>query len=202
MVAYRNGTTVGGVIGTCFFVWVPDKRLGENQGFTYLVTNRHVAQPGIELDNPHEVQAVFIRMNLTTPQGGVQSVQEQIPLGGRLRWFFPSDEAVDLAILPIGPEQKRYEFLTIPSTIIVNSEQFKSGEVGVGDSITFAGYFSNFPGQIRIQPIVRGGVIAMAPEEKINTTLHKPGRLLLADLHAFHGNSGSPVFVNVGGLHR
>src|SRR5713101_3385972 len=49
MVAYRNGPIEGGVIGTCFFVSVPDKRLGENGSFNYLVTNRHVAQPGVDL---------------------------------------------------------------------------------------------------------------------------------------------------------
>lgn len=202
MVGYRNGTAIGGVIGTGFFVWVPDKRLGENQGFIYLVTNRHVAQPGVELNTPYDVQAVFLRMNLRSPQGAIQSVQEQIPLGGRIHWFFPADEAVDLAILPLAPDEKRYEYLDIPSTIIVNSDQFKTGEIGVGDPVTFAGYFSNFPGQNRMQPIVREGVIAMLPEEKLTTTLHKAGRLFLADLHAFHGNSGSPVFANIGGFHR
>jgi hypothetical protein len=35
MVAYRDGLVQGGAIGTCFFVWVPDNRLGENQGFVY-----------------------------------------------------------------------------------------------------------------------------------------------------------------------
>src|SRR5580692_7819341 len=34
--------------GTCFFVFYEDKRLGDNGGFIYLVTNRHVAVPGIE----------------------------------------------------------------------------------------------------------------------------------------------------------
>lgn len=38
----------------------------------------------------------------------------------------------------------------------------------------------------------------MLPDENLDTTLHKPGRIYLADLHAFHGNSGSPVLVNVG----
>jgi len=42
----------------------------------------------------------------------------------------------------------------------------------------------------------------MLPEEKLDTTLHKKGKLFLADLHAFHGNSGSPVFVNLGGMHH
>jgi hypothetical protein len=119
-----------------------------------------------------------------------------------MHWFFPSDEGVDLAILPIAPDQKKYAYLTIPASMLVSSERLKSGEVGVGDPVSFAGYFSNFPGETRIEPIVREGVIAMLPEEKLDTTLHKKGRLFLADLHAFHGNSGSPVFVNLGGFHH
>jgi hypothetical protein len=71
-----------------FFVLFPDKRMGENFGFVYLVTNRHVAQPGVDLGTPSQVQSVFIRLNLATPQGGIQSIQEQIPFGGRTRWFF------------------------------------------------------------------------------------------------------------------
>jgi hypothetical protein len=39
----------------------------------------------------------------------------------------------------------------------------------------------------------------MIPNEPITTTLGHPGRLYLADLHAFSGNSGSPVLVNVAG---
>jgi hypothetical protein len=118
-----------------------------------------------------------------------------------MRWFFPADEGVDLAILNIAPDPKKYSYIQIPENILVSSEQLKSGEVGVGDPVSFAGYFSNFPGQIRMEPIVREGVIAMLPQEKLDTTLHKRGRLFLADLHAFHGNSGSPVFVDLGGIH-
>ena len=32
--------------GTCFFIYYPDERIGKDQGFGYLVTNRHVAVPG------------------------------------------------------------------------------------------------------------------------------------------------------------
>jgi hypothetical protein len=200
-VAYWNAGVQGGVIGTCFFVAVPDERLGKDQAFVYLVTNRHVAQPGIDLGSPYQVEATLMRMNLATPVGGIQSVQGQIPLNHQMHWFFPSDESVDLAILNIAPDQKKYAYMTIPASMLVSSGQLKTGEVGVGDRVTFAGYFSNFPGQVRMEPIVREGVIAMLPEEELDTTLHKKGRLFLADLHAFHGNSGSPVFVNVGGIH-
>src|ERR1700730_6674083 len=198
-VAYQDGLTPKGAIGTCFFVSVLDKRLGENQAFVYLVTNRHVAQPGIDLGTPHTVLGAILRMNLITPQGEIESVQEQIPLGTQFRWYFPQDNAVDLAILPIAPPTDKYSYMQIPSSMIATSDMVKAGDVLVGDRVTFAGYFSNFPGQKRIEPIVRQGVIAMIPDENLDTTLHKPGRLYLADLHAFHGNSGSPVFVNVGG---
>jgi hypothetical protein len=201
-VAYQDGSTPKGAIGTCFFVSVLDKRLGENQAFVYLVTNRHVAQPGIDLHTPYPVLGAFLRLNLVSPQGEIQSVQEQIPLGTQLHWYFPRDDSVDLAILPLAPPSNRYAYVQIPSSMIATSEKVKAGDVVVGDRVTFTGYFSNFPGQKRIEPIVRQGVIAMLPDENLDTTLHKPGRLYLADLHAFHGNSGSPVFVDVGGAHH
>jgi hypothetical protein len=200
-VSYLNGTTQGVVIGTCFFVFFPETRLGPDQGFVYLVTNRHVAQPGIDLDTPYQVQNIVIRMNLATPEHGIQSIAEKIPLDRQLHWYFPSDDAVDLAVLPVSPDQKRYAYRQVPLNMIAGSDLLKADQVGVGDPVMFAGFFSSFSGATRMEPIVRQGVIAMLPEEKLDTTLHKKGRLFLADLHAFHGNSGSPVFANVGGMH-
>jgi hypothetical protein len=55
-------------------------------------------------------------------------------------------------------------------------------------------YFSNFLNMRRVQPIVREGFIAMLPNELIETTLHKPGRVYLADIHVCEGNSGGPLF--------
>src|SRR5689334_1185802 len=40
-VDYQDGQKAGQIRGTGFFVFYPDKRLGENAGFVYLVTNRH-----------------------------------------------------------------------------------------------------------------------------------------------------------------
>jgi hypothetical protein len=37
----------------------------------------------------------------------------------------------------------------------------------------------------------------MLPEDPIQTTLHKLGHVYLAEAHAFGGNSGSPMFVDV-----
>jgi hypothetical protein len=201
-VDYKDGADVKGVVGTCFFISIPDKRLGEGRSFTYLVTNRHVAQPGIDIGTPYRVSDALIRINLVATQGASGSFTGRIPLSDELHWYLPKDDAVDLAILPFAPDQKTYAYKNIPSTMIATSEQVKGGDVVVGDRVVFAGYFTNFPGQIRIEPIIREGVIAMLPDEDLDTTLHKPGRVYLADLHAFHGNSGSPVFVNTAGTHH
>jgi hypothetical protein len=139
-------------------------------------------------------------MNLSIPEHGIQAVTEKIPLGGGMHWFFPTDDAVDLAILRIAPDEKRYAYMTVPLNMVAGPELLKSDHVEVGNSVIFAGFFRSFFGQTRMEPIVRQGVIAMLPEEKLDTTLHKKGQLVLADLHAFHGNSGSPVFANVGGI--
>jgi hypothetical protein len=197
-----DGISRKGVVGTCFFVSVLDKRLGENQGFIYLVTNRHVAQPGIDLGIPYQVSEAVLRLNLVVPRGEIESVEERIPLDNLFRWYFPQDDAVDLAVLPLAPNQKTFSYEQIPFSMIATSDQVDAGDVVVGDRLLFAGYFSSFPGQVRIEPIIREGVIAMMPDENLDTTLHKPGRIYLADLHAFHGNSGSPVLVNVSGNHH
>jgi hypothetical protein len=69
-----------------------------------------------------------------------------------------------------------------------------------GDSILFTGYFYQFPGLKKFQPIVREGILAMMPDEKLDTTLKRPGHLYLGDMHVCGGNSGSPLFVNLSGM--
>src|ERR1700722_13408105 len=53
--------------GTGFFVFRADARLGENRGFAYLVTNRHVVLPHIEIGQPCKVVEQFLRVNSKTP---------------------------------------------------------------------------------------------------------------------------------------
>src|ERR1035437_1408086 len=49
--------------GTGFIVTVPDERLGKDMNFKYLVTNRHVVQPGIENGRPCKVVNYSISAN-------------------------------------------------------------------------------------------------------------------------------------------
>ncbi len=186
--------------GTCFFVSYEDTRLGDNRGFMYLVTNRHVAVPGIDEGTRYPVQWTTIRLNLRGPSQPTESEEGVVPLGAQLHWYFPSDDAVDLAVLPILPNETKYDYKAFPVSLFATKDAVRADTIAEGDNVLFTGYFYQFPGLKKIQPIVREGILAMMPDETLLTTLHKPGRLYLADVHVFGGNSGSPLFVNVQGF--
>ncbi len=187
------------VAGTCFFVIYEDKRLGDNGGFVYLVTNRHVAVPGIDEGQHYPVQWTKIRLNLRPITQAMESEEVNIPLGVQMHWYFPSDDGVDLAVLPILPDQARYDYQAFPVSLFATKDAIAASQIAEGDNVLFTGYFYQFPGLKKVEPIVREGILAMMPDEVMETTLHRPGQLYLADVHSFGGNSGSPLFVNVGG---
>jgi hypothetical protein len=187
------------VQGTGFIVVMPDDRLGKDRGFGYLVTNRHMAEPSLGLNRPVSVLNTALRINLKTPTPDGRQAGA-LNLGPNVPWRFSPDLSVDLAVVPFMPDISVFDFLTIPVSLFATKDVVTSRGVGEGDSVVLAGYFAQFPGMKKVQPIVREGMLAMMPDEDIRTTLGAPGHLYLADVHTFHGNSGSPVFVNLGGL--
>lgn len=195
-VFYSNHTKQ--IVGTCFFVYYPDDRLGKDRGFVYLVTNRHMAMPGIETGTPELAEETAVRLNLKSAHNGKESVE--VSTGPTVRWHFPEDPSVDLAVLDLAPSQDIFDFQMIPVSVLATREVIQSNGISPGDGVVFAGYFYQWAGARRIQPIVRQGVLAMMPDEDVRTTLGRPGHIYFADAHAFHGNSGSPMFVNTGGI--
>jgi hypothetical protein len=195
----RKDGAIWKISGTCFFVRYEDKRLGGNQAFSYLVTNRHMALPGVEKGESYPIQRMSVKLNLLNPVAGMESEEVNIPLAG-VHWVFPADDSVDLAILPAAPDQTKYDYLNVPASVLAGKDQISTNNIDVGDNVLFAGYFVQFPGQKKIQPVVRQGILSMMPDELMDTTLGKPGHLYLADAHVFHGNSGSPMFVNISGF--
>jgi len=185
--------------GTGFLLSVPDGRLGADKGFTYVVTNRHVAQPGVEADAPCHPVRYILRVELRTakPDGSFADVAILSP--SQLQWTYSSDESVDLAIAPIGLNTELLDAMFIPSTLLMSSDEMKAQHVEEGDGVLFSGLFVQLIGQKHSEPIVRTGKIAMIPKEPVPTTLRKLGNLLLVDCHVFGGNSGSPMFINLGG---
>jgi hypothetical protein len=184
--------------GTAFLLALADPRLSGGS-FTYLVTNRHVAQPGIENGQPCQPTAYFLRADTKVPdQAGSYSTIVQLLPGG-LDWTFPADPSVDLAIAPIGVDPNKLDVIFLPSTLLLSKADVAQNEVEEGDSVLFTGLFVQMTGQTHSEPIVREGKIAMMPKEAIQTTLHALGDIYLVDCHVFGGNSGSPMFINLAG---
>lgn len=197
----RKGDQPFDTEGTGFFVSYPDKRLGEDQGFTYLVTNRHVA---LCYENGHNyrVERVSIRLNLRLPSQGQYSETIVLKEHGNVPWLLSADDSVDLAILPFLPPEERYDYLVIPMDTFATKDVVERQGISEGDRVLFTGLFYRLPGEHKMTPIIREGMLAMLPEEKIKTIMGIPGRIYLADFHVIKGNSGSPVVVSIGGVRQ
>jgi hypothetical protein len=188
-------------LGTGFIVQVTDPRLapkfGTTAGYNYLVTNRHVAEPGIERGHPCRVVGRSIGANhkVASPTKSVNMIKLPIPIDGT--WIYPQDDAVDLAVTSVNAPHDEWDYQQFDDSMFVSQDMIDQNKVVEGESVMFAGLFIQYIGGSRLEPIVRSGKIAMLPKEPMNTTLGKPGRVLLAEVHSFGGNSGSPVFVEV-----
>ena len=183
--------------GTGFLVSVPDERLGKGNGFGYLVTNRHVAE-AIDSEEgrctKYEITEMHISLNLKVPVAGKRWDDVGVPLSGPVRWHFPTDEGIDLAVIPYVPDQK-YDFKIVPIDDFITPALLEQHYVVQGDKVLFSGFFNQFAGMKGIQPIIREGILAMLPDGPMTTTLCKPGMVYLADAHSTPGNSGSPIFI-------
>ncbi len=154
--------------------------------------------PGIEDHAPCQVLDQKVRLNLknAAPDGSYSEVSSG---GPGVHWVYPSDPAIDLAVTPIGLDFSKYSQLAFPSALFLTTDQAKQNRLVEGDSVLFTGIFVQFIGQVKSEPIVREGKIAMIPDEEVPTTLRVLGNVYLVDAHVFGGNSGSPMLVNLGG---
>ncbi len=183
--------------GTGFIVNFADDRLGKEMGFTYLVTNRHVVQPGVENGNPCKVIGYSISANHVGTPANPAPYLQSLAASPESLWVFPADGSVDLAAAQFALSTSEFDFITIPNKTFVTQEMIQKNEVVEVDPVIFTGLFIQYTGLRSLEPVVRSGTIAMLPEDLIQTTLHKLGHVYLAEAHAFGGNSGSPMFVDV-----
>ena len=128
----KNGTPWN-AYGTGFFVLLEDKRLGENRGFIYLVTNRHVVEPQ-ENGEKYPVGRTFLKLNFKQAQQGLESKEDIIPIGGNIRWYFSKDDSVDLAVMPLGVNDT-IDFEAFPVSLFATKEVIEQAEMNEGDSV-------------------------------------------------------------------
>jgi phage tail protein X len=192
--------------GTGFLVSVADSRLPTPQAFSYLVTNRHVAEAifkdGDNDCQKHPISNTFVTMNLKNEVNGNRSVRFLLspPVNS---WYFPDDPGVDLAVAPFGVSDE-LDAVGIGDGVFLTPDVWKQFGVTPGDKVLTTGFFRLYTGVHQFQPMVREGVLSMIPDDRMKATLCQPARVYLTDLHVIPGNSGSPVFLGpksfLGGL--
>lgn len=191
----NDDPTIG---ATAFFLSTPfkEKRF-KGQRHKYVITAKHNLK---EFDEITCDDIVWLRCNLEDVGS------EWIPTD---RGLWISHPETDLAILPIN-------FITIPDGIIdVNAKmqhhmiysesiaddyQILNENIGIGDEVVAIGLFTHHKGQGKNLPMVRSGIIAGMPEEKVYTDkTYKYIDAYLVEIRSIGGFSGSPVFVYLGG---
>jgi hypothetical protein len=194
-----NRLAVNVPLGTGFLVKYSDRSLGPGHNFSYLVTAKHVL---LDVDGTF-LPSIAIRLNLKSPVGDSEiGFIRDIPVTdapGTLLWFHSEDQAEDVAILPLLPDEREFEFATISTGTFLSNPALNPGVVAEGDDLYFIGLMEQYYGIKRNYPLVRRGTLALLTDEYIDTPLGKQ-KMFIADLESWPGNSGSPVFLI--GRHR
>lgn len=153
---------------------------------SYLITARHVVE--------RDIEPLAVRLN--DKEGGAEN---DYPEG---RWYFhPSDENVDVAVMPYDPpEWAKYQLF--PAHSFLSEFKRESKNIGPGDLAYISGVFSPLHGKTRNIPIVHTGNIALFPEGEpipVRDWRDETKTVLvdgyLVEAFTLPGLSGSPVFV-------
>lgn len=175
-----NGTKDVSVMGTGFFASIPSKYNSE-RNYLYLVTAKHIAN---KLTN----KPFSVRLN--NKKGSC----DYLNVVDRAQWFYhPSDESVDVAVLPCAPSLE-YDLKSVSSINFLTDEDIKQNKIGLGDEVFITGLFAHAYGSQKNQPIIRTGNIAMIPDEPLATETGNIEAYLI-EARSIGGLSGSPAFV-------
>jgi hypothetical protein len=194
MDASGNRAAVNVPLGTGFFVAYADRRRRPNHDFSYLVTAKHVL---LDVDGTF-LPSVTIRLNLQSAAADSDfGFIRDIPVTdaqGNLLWLHSEDQAEDVVVLPLSPDQHEFDFTTISTGMFLNDRALNSGAVAEGDDLYFIGLMEQYYGTKRNYPLVRRGTLALLTDEYIDTPSGRQ-KIFIADLQSWPGNSGSPVFI-------
>lgn len=179
--------------GTGFFVGVKNP---EKEGFfaVYFVTAKHVLQTS---DRKNWLPDFFLRLN--KKDGTTEYVPVPINTTGKQKTVYThSDPDVDLAVIPMLPDQEIFDFKFLPDNMLTTKKDFEDLNIREGSDIFFTGLFIPYPGYEKNYPVVRFGRVALITEEKIEIEKGRKMNLYLIESGSFGGNSGSPVFFHLG----
>lgn len=175
--------------GTGFLVSINDT----NIAFGYLVTAKHVLRPTVN----NWLPAVFVRLNRN--DGTSEKILLPIiPTGPNKNVFTHDDPTVDIAVVPFFPKPfTNFDCRFLPVEFVTKQADFQSLNIREGSDVFFTGMFVPHLGDKRNTPITRFGKVALLTDEKIDWVTGKTD-LYLMEANSFPGNSGSPVFFQIG----
>ena len=164
-------------VGTGFFLHF--------DGFSHLVTARHVAEP---------IQSGPFILRAASKSGDVG--RSEIT---RIGWFYHPDKNVDVAAIPAGLKEPA-DWFKIPDDIVLTEQRLEEYRMGIGDEVQIVGLYRLLHGKERHLPIIHNWHIAMMPGDELipvrdtvsNKLTYAKGYLVEAQ--TFEGLSGSPVF--------
>lgn len=104
-----------------------------------------------------------------------------------------------MVVVPLLPNQETVDFKDIPTAMFVDETTLKTDAIEEDDNLYFIGLMAQYYGVKRNYPVVRRGTLALMTDEPINTP-NGQQKAFIAELQSWPGNSGSPVFLNLGGL--
>lgn len=201
--------------GTGFLIFVPVPELGKDasghqRGCNFLVTAKHMIRqttPDHKL-GPYakNVTVVFNKTASDSRSGQLrdQSDIDIIDSRGDLHWFVDrSDTVADVALTRVSIDPKSVDFRTIPQDLFVTKSMVSEKHINENDEVLFSGLFTGFIGSKKNYPIVRHGHLALLPGEDVPVDNDRPDKktqIYMVEVTSFGGNSGSPVFLRLGGL--
>lgn len=181
-------------IGTGFLIGYPAK-VGEGAVFPLVVTAKHVVAGR---------SSVIARYSLKGDSGTQQVRYDLDDMKANNDYWEHDDDGVDVVVFRT-PVLERFAIKTIPIELVASKEVFSEEDIKVTDRVIFPSLLVGFMGSSKNYPVVRGGTIALIPEEPVPLTIPYGDRsvntkqeVILVDGTAVPGASGSPVFLMPG----
>lgn len=174
--------------GTGFFIGLKIPSKPKNFGLCFVTAKHVLCRPG----TTQFADTIYLRLN--KKNGGAELLAIPVKAQGKGKTvFMHSDPSVDLAAIPMLPDQKKYDFRFIPEQLILSKTTSVNLSSYEGFEVFFPSLFSPSPGSADLHPCVRFGRFALISGEKI-IWQGKPTEMYLIDTGSPGANSGAPVF--------
>ena len=170
---------------------------GTDRNVRYLITAQHVIN---KIRTESDVQVVYVKVNMK--DGSARWIPTDI---GEWKLHPAEPQNVDVAALSIYGigDWENAQYMAFDESVAKDESSLRD-MFGLGDEVNIVGLFTKSYGRMRNYPIVRCGTIARMPDEKIPVKLSEADigetDAYLIETHSTGGLSGSPVFLNVGGV--